>query len=89
MSEIDNVWRISAAEQEHEIVLEDSTMTGRTTVTLDGVEVGNDRMLAGSERIEFSIDGVPAVAEVILAHGSFSSRSELHVAGRYVEPLTR
>lgn len=89
MSEADNVWRVIAGGLEHEIELDHSTMTGKVVVKLDGVEVGEDRMLARRKQVEFSINGVPALAELSFAYGGFGARSELHVDGKYVAPLSR
>ncbi len=46
-------------------------------------------MLARRKQVEFSINGVPALAELSFAYGGFGARSELHVDGKYVEPLSR
>ncbi len=89
MSEADNTWRVTVGENEYEIEVDHSTMTGKIVVTLDGQEVGAGRMLARSQKIDFSIAGTPSVVGVSFAYGGFGATSELHVAGRYVEPLSR
>ena len=64
-------------------------MTGKIKVTLDGTEVGEDRMLARKKEIGFAVGGQEAVVGVSFAYGGMGATSELHVDGRYVEPLTR
>ena len=89
VSEADRTWRITVSGTEHEIEVDHSTMTGKIVVTLDGEQVGEDRMLATKKEIEFSVDGEQAVVGVSFAFGGMGATSELHVGGRYVEPLVR
>lgn len=59
MSEANHVWRVDVDAQQHEIEVDHSTMTGKVTVTLDGHEVGEDRMLARKKLIAFDVGGIP------------------------------
>ncbi len=89
MSEADNAWRVTLDGRQHDIEVHHSTLTGRIVVTLDGREVGKDRMVARSKAVDFPVADHAAVVSVAYAQLGLSARSELHLDGRYVEPLRR
>lgn len=90
MSEANNVWRIQVEGAEHEIELDHGTISGRRVVTVDGVVVVEDSKLfdTGSTH-DFDVAGQPAQLKIDVTHSGFGHASSLHVAGRFVEPLTR
>lgn len=88
-SEANNTWRVSVGGAEHDIGLDHSTMTGKVVVRLDGREVEQRRMLFRSQEAELDVAGARAVVKVDFAYAGFAAKSELHLDGRYVEPLRR
>lgn len=89
MSEANNAWSVDVDGQSHQVEVEHSTMTGKIVVSVDGVETGEDRLLTSKRTVEFDLGGHPAEVRVHFTHGGFGAESELHVGGRYVEPLRR
>lgn len=87
MSEANHVWRVEFDGHEYEIELDHLTLTGKATVTVDGKEVGESRMLARKKTIAFDLGGHPGRVELEFAYGGIGARSSLHVDDRYVEPL--
>jgi hypothetical protein len=89
MSEADNTWRITAYGREHEIEVDHNTLTGKIVVRLDGVEVGDDRVVAREKDIDVQVGMRLATVSVTYADLGLGARSELHLDGRYVEPVRR
>lgn len=89
MSEADRTWRVELDGATREIAVQHSTMTGRIVVTLDGAEVGRDRMLARRKKIPVPVPGHAAAVTVSFTYGGFAATSALHVDDSYVEPLRR
>lgn len=89
MSEASRAWRVDVSGIEHEIEVDHSTMTNKIVVKLDGAVVDETRLWFTGKNVEFDVAGRRALIEVEYAHGGFAVRSELHVDGRYVEPLAR
>ena len=89
MSEANNTWRVEVDGREHEIEAEHSTFTGKITVTVDGEEVAEDRMLMRKKDLVFDIAGEEAVVSTQFGNAGFSADTSLHGGGRYVEPLKR
>jgi hypothetical protein len=87
MSEADHVWRVTAAEREHEVEIDHSAMTGKILVSVDGEQVGDGRLWFAKKEIDFEVGGLPARIEVEYAYSGLAVKSSLHVDGRYVEPL--
>ena len=87
MSEASKVWRIDVDGRDHEIEVDHSTLTGKIRIKVDGAEIDDSRLLLTAREFDFPVDTAVAHLEVEYAHGGFSVRSELHVDGRYVEPL--
>ncbi|MGI8622157.1 MAG: hypothetical protein ACR2NB_01415 [Solirubrobacteraceae bacterium] len=89
MSEANNVWRVDAGGIEHEIEVEHSTTTGKYEVRLDGTVVGNDRMWARKQNLDFDVAGHPARVTLEFKYGGMGAGSALHLDERYVEPLRK
>ena len=89
MSEADNTWRITTDGQEHQIEVGHDTLTGEVVVTLDGVEVGDERTVVRERTIDVSVGMHLATVSVRYADLGPGAGSELHLDGRYVEPLRR
>ncbi|HEY6744346.1 MAG TPA: hypothetical protein VI357_01380 [Mycobacteriales bacterium] len=92
MSEADNTWRIAADGREHEIGIAHDPRTGRFVVTLDGIEIGDDRVAACRKKVDVPLgahQAMVSVLPVMYANLGPGARSELHVDGRYVEPHRR
>lgn len=89
MSEANNVWRVDPDGEEHEIEVEDNTMTGKIVVKLDGQVVGEDRMLLRKKPLEFDVGGHKARVTIEYKYGGFARDSSLHLDERFVEPLQR
>ena len=87
MSEASKVWRVDVDGREHEVEVDHSTMTGKIRLKLDGVEIADDRLWLAEKPVDFEIAGHPARVTVEYAYGGFAARSEMHLDGRYVEPL--
>ena len=89
MSEASRTWRVDVDGVEHEIEVDHSTMTNKIVVTLDGAVVDETRLWFTAKDVQFDVGGRRALIEVEYAFGGFGTRSELHLDGRYVEPLAR
>ncbi|MGY1609261.1 MULTISPECIES: hypothetical protein [unclassified Geodermatophilus] len=89
MSEADNAWRVTLDGRQRDIEVRHDTLTGEIVVTLDGSEVGEDRMVARDKAVDFAVGDHVAVVSVAYAQLGLSARSALHLDGRYVEPLRR
>lgn len=89
MSEANNTWQVPVDDQQHQVEVDHSTMTGKIVVTLDGAEVGEERMLARSKSVTFPLGSSTGEVTLHFAYGGFAAKSELHVDGKYVEPLRR
>lgn len=89
MSEASRVWRVQVDGVEREIEVDHSAMTNKIVVKLDGAVVDETRLWFTSKDVQFDVGARRAVVEVEYAYGGFGVRSELHVDGRYVEPLAR
>ena len=89
MSEADSTWRVTLNRRQHDIEVHHDTPTGKIVVTVGGTEVGKDRMVARNKAVDFPVADHVAVVSVAYAPLGLSARSELHLDGRYVEPLRR
>ena len=89
MSEADNAWRLVLDEGVHDVEVSHSTMTGRIVVSVDGRPVAQDRLFLRQKDVGVPLEGHRVVVSVDFANLGLGARSQLHVDGRYVEPLRR
>ena len=87
MSEASRVWRVDVDGREYEIEVDHSTWTGGIEVRRNAEVVATGRLWLTARRFEVPVGTSTALVEVESAYAGFAARSELHLDGRYVEPL--
>lgn len=67
--------------------LDHTTLTGKIVVGVDGTAIAESRLLFNEWEIEFAPQSSKAVILIDYAMAGYAAHSELHIGGKYVEPL--